>query len=201
VRPFDQISGYAAPLMASNIDTDQLLPKQFMRTIVKRGLADALFYDARRGSDGLINSTFVLNQSPFDHATIMLTGENFGCGSSREHAVWALNDFGIRSVIGVSFGEIFAANCANNGLLLIVLDRPTVQRLADEAADGGKFTINLPNQVIVSPSGAQCRFEIDATLKARLLTGSDAIDDTLQFEGDIARFEAQLAHDPRAGQA
>lgn len=193
MKTFTQLTGLAAPFMSSNIDTDQLLPKQFMKTIVKSGLADALFYNERYGIDGEANPRFILNMPPFDHACIFVTGENFGCGSSREHAVWALDDFGIRCLIGSSFGEIFAGNCSNNGLLTITLAPSDVEQIAAEVTNGAELTVDLLNQAITGPSGAEWSFHIDADLKERLITGRDAIDETLQYEEAIARFDRGAA--------
>lgn len=189
MKPFTQLTGYAAPFMNGNIDTDQLLPKQFMKTIVKSGLAVALFYDHRYDSNGEPERDFILNRAPFSNASILVTGDNFGCGSSREHAVWALDDFGIRCLIGSSFGEIFASNCANNGLLTVTLAPSEVAKIAAEAASGEPVTIDLPAQRIESSSGLVWSFNIDRDLKERLVTGRDAIGETLQFEAAIARFE------------
>jgi 3-isopropylmalate dehydratase small subunit len=193
VKSFTQLTGYAAPFMSSNIDTDQLLPKQFMKTIVKSDLAKSLFYNDRYNSDGEPAADFILNKAPFNGASILVTGENFGCGSSREHAVWALDDFGVRCLIGISFGEIFAGNCSNNGLLTIILAPSEVAQLAAEASRGAQLTIDLPEQMITTPSGRQWSFDIDGDLKERLVTGRDEIAETLQYEQAIARFESAAA--------
>jgi 3-isopropylmalate dehydratase small subunit len=175
-------------MLVPNLDTDQLLPKQFLKVTTRRGLGSALFHDARFDDQGG-RLDFILNQPPFDKAVILLGAENFGCGSSREHAVWALLDFGTRCVIAPSFGNIFANNCANNGLLTIRMRDTIIEDLAAEAKDGGDFTVDLDIGQVLRPSGARVSFEIEAERREKLLKGLDAIGETLLSETDIARFE------------
>jgi 3-isopropylmalate dehydratase small subunit len=192
MTPFTYLTGVAAPILIPNLDTDQLLPKQFLKVTTRRGLGSALFYDARFDDQGG-RRDFILNTPPFDKAAIILGGENFGCGSSREHAVWALLDFGIRCVIAPSFGNIFANNCANNGLLTIRMRDTVIKDLAAEAAEGGPFTVGLDIRQIIRPDGTPISFEIEPERRQKLLKGLDAIGETLEHETDIARFEQRAA--------
>jgi len=180
MEPFITLSGAAAPLAMANVDTDMIVPKQFLKTVTRDGLAAALFHDLR-GKD------FVLDRPAYAAAKILVAGPNFGCGSSREHAVWALADFGIRCVIAPSFADIFERNCVKNGLLPIVLPQGEVEALMD----GGALTIDLEAQTIVRADGTMVRFEIDPLRKQCLLGGWDEIDLTLRRETEIAAFEAR----------
>lgn len=188
--PFTQITAVAAPLPNANIDTDQIIPKQFLATVERTGLAKGLFYDMRFDRDGKKIEDFVLHRPEYQGASILIAGPNFGCGSSREHAPWALQDFGIRCVIASSFADIFYNNCFNNGLLPLVLDQADVERLLDEARGANhKFSVDLAKQTVTSPSGAEYRFEIDPGRKQKLLEGLDDIGLTLKRDKDISAFE------------
>lgn len=192
--PFTTLTGVAAPLPTANLDTDQIIPKQFLKIVDREGLARGLFHDLRFDADGRPRPEFVLNQPQFAAAKVLVAGENFGCGSSREHAVWALQDFGVRCVIAPSFADIFNDNGFNNGLLPLVLPAEAVAELADEARGGNHvFSVDLPAQTVTSPSGRTYRFEIDPGRKRKLLEGLDAVGETLRREADIAAFEAREA--------
>ncbi len=190
MTPFTHLDGRAAPLPVANIDTDQIIPKQFLKIIDREGLSRGLFYDLRFDEDGREKPDFVLNQPAYAGANLLIAGDNFGCGSSREHAPWALLDFGLRCVIAPSFADIFYNNCFQNGLLPIVLPENQVRALMDEAKGGNHlFTVDLESQNVVSPSGARFAFEIDPGRKEKLLKGLDAVGETLQHSGDIDVFE------------
>ena len=190
MRPFSRIEGRAAPMPIANLDTDQLIPKQFLKTVERKGLAKGLFYDFRYDYDGKIKPDFVLNQPAYQGTQVLICGDNFGCGSSREHAPWALLDFGIRCVIAPSFGDIFDTNCIENGLLPIVLPAEQVHALMEEARGGNHlFTVDLESQTVTSPSGKVMTFDIHPGRKEKLLKGLDSIGETLQHTADIDRFE------------
>jgi 3-isopropylmalate/(R)-2-methylmalate dehydratase small subunit len=192
VRQVDTITGGAVPLPSANIDTDQILPKQFLRTISREGLAGALFFDSRFDESGAEIADFILNRPAYRDSKILIAGENFACGSSREHAVWALLDFGILCVIAPSFAEIFAGNALNNGLLLVTLPKADVEALQAQAScRGADFRVDLPRQTIVSPSGRAFAFDIEEGAKRRLIEGLDAIGETLLDEQAIGRFEVE----------
>ena len=191
MTPFTELTAKAAPLDVANVDTDQIIPKQFLKTIDREGLARGLFYDMRFDDDGKAKSGFVLDDPRFAGAAVLITGDNFGCGSSREHAPWALLDFGIRCVISSSFADIFYNNCFQNGLLPIVLPREQVRALLGEAKGGNHvFAVDLPAQTVTAPSGEVFAFDIDPGRKEKLLKGLDAIGETLQAKDAIDRFEA-----------
>ena len=190
MQPFTHLDGRAAPLAVANIDTDQIIPKQFLKTVEREGLGKGLFYDLRFDEAGQAKPDFVLNQPAYEGASILIAGDNFGCGSSREHAPWALLDFGLRCVIAPSFADIFYNNCFNNGLLPITLPEAQVRALVDEAKGGNHlFTVDLESQTVVSPSGRKVAFEIDPGRKEKLLKGLDAVGETLQYASDIDVFE------------
>ena len=190
MTPFLRLDGKAAPLDVANVDTDQIIPKQFLKTVEREGLAKGLFYDLRFDEAGNPKPDFVLNQPAYAGASVLIAGDNFGCGSSREHAPWALLDYGLRCVIAPSFADIFYNNCFENGLLPISLPEETVRQLMAEARGGNHvFSIDLEAQTVTAPSGETVRFEIDAGRKEKLLKGLDAIGETLQHADDIARFE------------
>lgn len=193
MTPFIVLQGIPVAMFENNIDTDQLCPKQHLLRLEKTGFDRALFSDRRFEEDGTERNDFVLNQAPWRQARILVAGENFGCGSSREHAVWALVQFGIRCVIAPSFGDIFFQNSVNSGLLALRLAAPEVQRLARIAADapGSEWRIDLPAQTVQAASGDVIPFDIDATQKDRLLHGLDEIDLTLRHESAIDAFEAR----------
>ncbi|MEM7524277.1 MAG: 3-isopropylmalate dehydratase small subunit [Pseudomonadota bacterium] len=193
--PFTTHTGVAAPLPIINVDTDMIIPKQFLKTIKRTGLGKHLF-DEMRYSDGETEiPDFVLNKQAYRKATILVAGENFGCGSSREHAPWALKDFGIRCVIAPSFADIFYNNCFKNGILPIVLPKDDVDALMAEAENGANatFTVDLENQTIDRPSGAKTSFDLEAGLKRRLIEGLDDIAMTLDQAASIDAFEAKRA--------
>ena len=194
MQPFTRLDGKAAPLALANIDTDQIIPKQFLKTVEREGLAKGLFYDFRFDEQGREKRDFVLNRPEFKGAQVLIAGDNFGCGSSREHAPWALMDFGIRCVIAPSFADIFHGNCLNNGLLPVVLPPNEVEELMDEARGGNHvFSVDLESQTVTAPSGKAYRFEIDPAAKEKLLKGLDAIGETLQHASDIDVFEMKQA--------
>ena len=190
MQPFARITGRAAPLPIANLDTDQLIPKQFLKTVTRKGLGQGLFYDFRFDFDGKEKPDFVLNQSAYKGVKLLIAGDNFGCGSSREHAPWALMDFGVRCVISSSFADIFFNNCFQNGLLPVVLKPDEVHALMAEAKGGNHvFSVDLESQTVTSPSGHAFRFEIDPARKEKMLKGLDAIGETLEHKGAIDRFE------------
>ncbi len=202
MNKFTLHTGIAAPMDRANVDTDMIIPKQFLKSIKRSGFGKNLFDELRYLDEGQpdqectgrpLNEEFMLNQARYQGTSVLLARENFGCGSSREHAPWALDDFGIRSVIAPSFAEIFYNNCFKNGLLPIVLDEAQVDQLFKEvyAAEGYELTIDLENQVVKTPSGETMAFEIDDFRKHCLLNGLDDIGLTLQHAEDIKAYEAQ----------
>jgi 3-isopropylmalate dehydratase small subunit len=192
MTPFTDLHAKAAPLDLANVDTDQIIPKQFLKTVDREGLAKGLFYDLRFDGDGKPRPGFVLNDPRYAGAGVLIAGENFGCGSSREHAPWALLDYGVRCVIAPSFADIFYGNCFQNGLLPIALPAHAVRALMDEAKGGNHvFSVDLAAQSVTSPSGRVFRFEIDPSRKEKLLKGLDSIGETLQHAPDIDAYEAR----------
>ncbi len=191
MEKFTKLSGVAAPLPMVNVDTDKIIPKQFLKTIKRTGLSKGLFYELRFDEAGN-KKDFVLDQPAYKEARILVAGENFGCGSSREHAPWALLDAGIRCVIAPSFADIFYNNCLKNGILPIALPQEQVDLLMDDAARGANavVTIDLENQVITGPDGGTVSFEIDPYRKRCLLNGLDDIGLTLEKEAKIDDYEA-----------
>ena len=200
MKPFIIHKGLAVPLLESNLDTDRIIPKQFLKSIKRTGFGPNLFDDMRYEDVGFPGQDpterkpredFVLNRPRYQHASILITGANFGCGSSREHAVWALMDFGIRAVIAPSFADIFFVNCAKNGLLPIELDETTTMTLADETERNQAYEleINLPEQRVFTPRGVSYSFTIDAFRKNAFLKGLDDIGITLQSVAQIKDFE------------
>lgn len=189
---FTTLTGIVAPLDAMNVDTDQIIPKQFLKRIGRTGYEDALFFDWRFKEDGSPNPDFEMNAPRYQGATILLARDNFGCGSSREHAPWALFDYGIRCIIAPSYADIFYNNCFNNGMLPIKLANEFVERLFQEirAAASYSLTVDLPAQTITMPGGEKIAFEIDSFLKERLLNGWDQIGLTLRHEEKISAYEA-----------
>jgi len=190
---FTQLSGIAAPMPAIDIDTDKIFPAVYLKTIKRTGLSKWLFQEIRFRPDGSENPDFVLNQGPYRQAKIIVAGDNFGCGSSREHAPWALTDFGIRCVIAPSFADIFYNNCFKNGLLPIALPQETIDKLMDDAKKGanGVLTVDLQKQTISRPDGEVVHFDIDPFRKHCLLNGLDDVGLTLQRETAIDSFEAK----------
>lgn len=191
MQPFTILTGIAAPLPEANIDTDKIIPSRFLKTIQRSGLGKNAFDPMRFNPDGSEKPDFVLNQEPYRRAEILLTYENFGCGSSREHAPWALLDFGIRCVIAPSFADIFHNNCFKNGILPIRLPREICDRLMEDAAQGAnsRLTVDLARQVVVRPDGEEIPFAVDALRRHLLLEGLDDIGQTLQHASAIDRFE------------
>jgi 3-isopropylmalate/(R)-2-methylmalate dehydratase small subunit len=192
---FTQLTGVIAPLDRPNVDTDQIIPKQFLKAILRSGLGKGLFFDWRFLPDGSPNADFVLNRPEYRGASILLARENFGCGSSREHAAWALRDFGIQSVIAPSFADIFYNNCFKNGMLPVVLPAAQIDYLfeAVRRSPGMTVLIDLPAQTVSDSAGWIAKFEIDPFRKKTLLEGLDDIALTLQHEGEIATYEAPRA--------
>jgi 3-isopropylmalate/(R)-2-methylmalate dehydratase small subunit len=195
---FTTLEGVAAPLDQINVDTDMIIPKQYLKTIKRTGLGKGLFSEKRYGDDGSENPDFVLNKPAYRKAKILVAGDNFGCGSSREHAPWALLDFGIRCVISTSFGDIFYNNCFKNGILPIKVSREDLNKLFDDADRGANatLTIDLAKQEIRGPDGGVVTFEIDQHRKHCLLNGLDDIGLTLEKNSKIDSFESQ-AHAQR----
>jgi len=194
MRPFTELHAKAVPLDLANVDTDQIIPKQFLKTVEREGLGKGLFYDLRFDAEGRPKPGFVLNDPRYAGAGVLIAGDNFGCGSSREHAAWALEDFGLRCVIAPSFADIFYGNCFQNGLLPIALPEHEVRALLEEAKGGNHvFSVDLASQTVTAPSGRRFRFEIDPSRKAKLLEGLDSIGETLRRAGDIDVFERRQA--------
>ena len=189
MEPFSRLEGRAAPLLLANIDTDQITPARFMKTATRRGLGRYLFYFMRYDEAGALTGTFVLDRPENHGAKILIAGDNFGCGSSREHAPWALKDFGIRCIIAPSFADIFAGNCLLNGILLVVLPQKVVEDLAGQAAEGRMIAVDLSAQTVRVSSGPEYRFDIDPVKKAKLLNGLDPIAETLNQDDAIAHYE------------
>ncbi|MBP5858958.1 3-isopropylmalate dehydratase small subunit [Marivibrio halodurans] len=197
MQPFKQLNGIAAPLDLVNVDTDMIIPKQYLKTIQRTGLGRALFDEMRHNEDGTEKPEFVLNQEPYRHASILVAGDNFGCGSSREHAPWALLDFGIRCVLAPSFADIFYNNCFKNGILPIRLPEETIRALMGKCDRGhnAQWSIDLERQVVVDPDGEEIAFEIDPFRKHCLLNGLDDIGLTLQKDDKIDAFEKSCQSD------
>ena len=192
MEPFRLHNGLVAPLDRNNVDTDQIIPKQFLKRIERTGFGEFLFYDWRRKSNGEEDTTFVLNQPKYKGASILVAGKNFGCGSSREHAVWALADFGFRAAIAPSFADIFANNSVKNGFLTVTLSEPEINELLRRARekDGYRLTIDLEKCEVKDSHGFSALFQLDDFVRRCLLGGLDDIGLTLQYEHDIARYEA-----------
>jgi 3-isopropylmalate/(R)-2-methylmalate dehydratase small subunit len=195
MQKFTTFTGVAAPLPMINVDTDKIIPKQYLKTIERTGLGKGLFAEMRYNEDGSENPDFVLNKPAYRRAKIIVAGENFGCGSSREHAPWALADFGIRCVISTSFADIFYNNSFKNGMLLIKVSREDIEKLFDDAERGANatLTIDLENQEIRGPDGGVVHFDIDPHLKRCLINGLDDIGLTEQKREHIEKFEAKAA--------
>ncbi len=192
---FTKLRGVAAPLNMINIDTDKLIPKQFLKTIKRTGLGKHLFNEMRFNEDGSEKRDFVLNKSAYREASIIVAGDNFGCGSSREHAPWALLDFGIKCVISTSFADIFYNNCFKNGILPIVVNKQQLDQLMDDAENGANavLDVDLEAQEIIRPSGEKVTFEIDEFRKHCLINGLDDIGLTMEKEENIDNFEKRRA--------
>ncbi len=193
MKKFTTLSGIAAPLNMINVDTDMIIPKQFLKTIKREGLGKNLFDEMRYKPDGTEIDDFVLNKPAYRKAEILIAGDNFGCGSSREHAPWALLDFGIRCVIAPSFADIFYNNCFKNGILPIVLPQADIDKLMDDAERGANaiISVDLTAQEITGPDGGTISFEVEALRKECLLNGLDDIALTLKKQTKIDAFEAK----------
>ncbi|MDM7932678.1 3-isopropylmalate dehydratase small subunit [Tabrizicola sp.] len=193
--PFTTLTGIAAPMPLVNIDTDMIIPKQFLKTIARTGLGKNLFDEMRYTQDGKEIPDFVLNQPAYRKAEIIIAGDNFGCGSSREHAPWALLDFGIRCVISTSFADIFFSNCFKNGILPVVLPPEAVAHLMDDARKGenARITVDLESQTVTASDGTRFAFEVDAFKKHCLLNGLDDIGLTLEKVASIDAYETKTA--------
>lgn len=191
MEKFDILSAIAAPLLEANIDTDKIIPARFLKTIQRSGLGKFAFYAQRYDENGNENKDFILNREPYRHAHILITYENFGCGSSREHAPWALLDMGIRCVIAPSFADIFFNNSFKNGILPIVLPRAICDQLVEDCKLGAnaRITIDLKKQQIIRPNGETIDFDVDPLRKQLLLDGMDDIAQTLQYVKEIDQFE------------
>ena len=194
MEKFVKLTGVAAPLPVVNVDTDMIIPKDYLKTIKRTGLGKGLFAEARYNEDGSENSDFVLNKPAYRNANILVAGDNFGCGSSREHAPWALLDFGIRCVISTSFADIFYNNCFKNGILPIVVNQDDLDKLMDDASRGSNaiLTVDLEAQEITGPDGGSIRFDIDQARRHILLEGLDDIASTLKSEAVIGSFENKV---------
>ena len=194
MQPFTTLTSTPAPLKVVNVDTDMIIPKQYLKTIKRTGLGTALFSEMRYKEDGSENPDFVLNQPAYRRAQILVAGDNFGCGSSREHAPWALLDFGIRCVISTSFADIFYNNCFKNGILPIKVTPEQLDALFDDAERGSNatLTIDLENQTIKGPDGGEIKFELDPFRKHCLLNGLDDIGLTMEKGTKIDAYEAKL---------
>ena len=200
MREFRTHSGIVAPLDRANVDTDQIIPKQFLKRIERSGFGKFLFYDWAHLPDGSLDPSFVLNQPQFRNASILLAGRNFGCGSSREHAPWALADWGFRAIVASSFADIFSNNCMKNGLLPVVLGEDQVQRLMAGVQENGEYyvTIDLEKSLVTDEQGFSAAFKIDPFQRYCLLNGLDDISLTLRHEAEIAAYEAARARAARS---
>jgi 3-isopropylmalate/(R)-2-methylmalate dehydratase small subunit len=194
MEKFTNLTGVAAPMPIINIDTDMIIPKQYLKTIKRTGLGVALFSEMRYNDDGSENADFVLNKPAYRNAKIIVAGDNFGCGSSREHAPWALLDFGVRCVISTSFADIFYNNCFKNGILPIVVTPEQLALLMDDAERGSNatITVDLESQTIRGPDGGTLHFDIDPARKQVLLEGLDDIAATLKHDPEISGFEKKV---------
>ncbi|MFA8439463.1 3-isopropylmalate dehydratase small subunit [Pueribacillus sp. YX66] len=192
MEPITKYTGKVAPLDRVNVDTDQIIPKQFLKRIERSGFGEFLFYDWRYKAPGKLNEEFELNKPEHQGATILVTGDNFGCGSSREHAPWALLDYGFRVIIAPSFADIFYNNCMKNGILPVRLDEDKVKLLMEKAGDANyELTVNLLDQTVTDSSGYYETFEIDPYWKEMLLNGWDEIAVTLRYEEAITAYESR----------
>ena len=191
MKSMKELSGVAAPLPMMNVDTDMIIPKQYLKTISRDGLGKGLFHSMRYNDDGTDNPDFVLNKDTYKNAPLLIAGDNFGCGSSREHAAWALEDFGIRCVIAPSFSDIFYNNAFKNGMLLVKLPQEVIDNLTQQAEYGSNavFSIDLEAQTLTAPDGSEHTFELDEFRKHCLLNGLDEIALTLEKESSISGFE------------
>ena len=194
MEKFSQLTGVAAPLKITNVDTDKIIPKQYLKTIKRTGLGVGLFAEMRYRDDGSENPDFVLNKPAYRNARIIVAGDNFGCGSSREHAPWALKDFGVTCIISTSFADIFYNNCFQNGVLPIVVSPDDLEKLMDDASRGANATlsVDLEAQEIRGPDGGVVHFDIDAFKKHCMLNGLDGIGLTMEKRTEIGSFESRV---------
>lgn len=197
MQAFTTLTGTVAPLNRGNVDTDQIIPKQYLKTIHRTGLKEGLFADWRRRADGSQDPEFFVNQPRYQGAPILVTRENFGCGSSREHAPWALLDYGIRCILAPSFADIFYNNCFQNGILPVMLTGEQIQTLFDRVARNDQYqvTVDLAQQVVALPEGERYAFTLDPFRKDCLLKGLDGIGLTLQYESAITAYEKRRAQE------
>jgi 3-isopropylmalate/(R)-2-methylmalate dehydratase small subunit len=202
MQPFRVHKGHVAPLDRANVDTDQIIPKQFLKRIERTGFGEFLFYDWRRSKDGSPDPAFPLNQPRYKGASILVARKNFGCGSSREHAVWALEDFGFRAVVAPSFADIFANNCVQNGVLTVVLPDHQVAQIIQRADETPNYqlTIDLEQGKMRDDQGFSADFQIEQSTRHRLLNGLDDIGLTLVQEAEIAAYEARHPVPAASGQ-
>ncbi|MDO6658181.1 3-isopropylmalate dehydratase small subunit [Anaerobacillus sp. 1_MG-2023] len=189
MEPINKYKGIVYPLEQVNVDTDQIIPKQFLKRIERQGFGQFLFYNWRFDDDGHPREDFNLNEQQYQHASILVSGKNFGCGSSREHAPWALLDYGFRIVIATSFADIFYNNCVKNGILPIALDQETISELFQKAKDGYELSVDLSKQQVIDGEGLNASFEIDPYWKEMLLNGWDEVSRTLSLEDKIKLYE------------
>ncbi len=199
MEKFNTLTGVAAPMNLINVDTDMIIPKQYLKTIKRSGLGQHLFAEMRFNEDGSEKPEFVLNKPAYREASILVAGDNFGCGSSREHAPWAILDFGIRCVISTSFADIFYNNCFKNGILPIKVSKEDLDKLMDDAERGANatLTVDLENQVITGPDGGEVKFDVDEFKKHCLINGLDDIGLTMQEKSKIDTYEnEQLSSRP-----
>ena len=191
MQPYTKVSGVVGPLDRVNVDTDQIIPKQFLKRIERTGFGPFAFVDWRYKEDGTPNPEFELNRPGYEGATVLVAGRNFGCGSSREHAPWALEDMGFRTIIAPSFADIFYNNCFQNGMLPVVLPEETVKDILDRAKErpGYQLTVDLEEQTVSDEEGVIAHFDVDEFRKHTLLEGLDSVGLTLKHEGDITQFE------------
>jgi 3-isopropylmalate/(R)-2-methylmalate dehydratase small subunit len=197
MKPFTILTGTVAPLNRADVDTDQIIPKQYLKTIHRTGLKEGLFADWRQLDNGSPDPDFFMNQPRYQQAPILVTRENFGCGSSREHAPWALLDYGIQCILAPSFADIFYNNCFQNGILPVALAPSEIQTIFEgvDATDQYQLTIDLPQQCVRLPEGTELAFTIDPFRKDCLLKGLDGIGITLQYEENIAAYEARRSRE------
>ena len=197
MEPYNKHESIAALMNRSNVDTDQIIPKQFLKKVERSGFGKHLFHDWRFNEDGSDNTDFELNKASFKDAKILVVGDNFGCGSSREHAPWAIADYGFNTIISSSYADIFYNNCFKNSILPIIADKTQLARLMDEisANEGVRFIVDLENQQLTTPAGNGFKFEVDPFRKNNLLNGFDDIGLTLQHTDEIDQYEKKHKHD------
>lgn len=191
MEKFNEHAGVSAPLDLQNVDTDMIIPKQYLKTIKRTGLKVGLFAELREDADGNQNADFFMNQPQYADATVLVTRDNFGCGSSREHAPWALRDYGIRVILAPSYADIFFNNCFNNSILPIALPTETIDELMKDANQASRIKVSLSEQTITRADGSVITFDVDPARKNKLLEGIDFVGETLQHTGDIDTYEGE----------